>query len=168
MTDLERIDRQFAEIAALLEGGDALLGVRAPKVSGWSIGQQLDHVLHGAQAVFSTLTGGGKEPAAGINWTGRLLLTLGWFPRGVAKSPKSALPSEAPDAAELAAKAAHLRAGFRDLAYRTGLLASRQLLFKHPYFGGLDCRQTLRFLGVHNHHHLKIVRDIRRAGRPAG
>lgn len=163
MTDLERIDRQFAAISALLEGGDGVLAARAPRVSGWSVAQQIDHILHAAQAVFSTLTGEGKAPPTGINPTGRILLRLGWLPRGVAKSPKSALPAEAPDAAELAAKLARLRAGFRDLGYRTGLLASRQLLFKHPYFGGLDCRQTLRFLGVHTHHHLKIVRDIRRA-----
>jgi hypothetical protein len=31
---------------------------------------------------------------------------------------------------------------------------------RHPYFGGLTPAEWLRFIPVHHHHHLKIVRDI--------
>ncbi len=163
MTDLERIDRQFDDIGALIAGGDEELATRAPGVSGWSVGQQVDHMLNVAHGVFSRLTGEGEELRAGINLSGRILLGIGWLPRGVGKSPKQALPAEAPVAATLDARLERLREDYQDLRFRTGLLSSRRRLLKHPYFGGLNCAQALRFLGVHTHHHLKIVRDIRRA-----
>jgi hypothetical protein len=34
---------------------------------------------------------------------------------------------------------------------------------KHPYFGGFNRAQWLRWVVVHHHHHGKIVRDILRA-----
>ena len=163
MKDLERIDRQFAQLADLIAQGDGALAARAQRVSAWSVAQQLDHMLKVAHAVFARLTGEEAELARGINATGRLLLTLGWLPRGVGKSPRGALPAEAPAAAELGERLRQLRGDFQALGYRGALLSSRQRRFKHPYFGGLDCGQTLRFLGVHTHHHLKIVRDIQRA-----
>lgn len=163
MRDLERIDRQFEQIGELVAAGDPALGVRAPEVSAWSVGQQLDHMLSVAHGVFFRLTGDGEEVPHGINLSGRLLLGIGWLPRGVGKSPKSVLPGEAPVAEVLGARLARLRGDFQGLRFRTGLLVSRRRLFKHPYFGGLDCAQTLRFLSVHTHHHLKIVHDIRRA-----
>ena len=30
----------------------------------------------------------------------------------------------------------------------------------HPHFGGMTARQWTRFLGIHTHHHIKIIRDI--------
>jgi hypothetical protein len=35
----------------------------------------------------------------------------------------------------------------------------------HPIFGPLNARRWLRFAGVHNHHHWKIVRDILQSSR---
>ena len=32
--------------------------------------------------------------------------------------------------------------------------------FNHPYFGTLNLKQSIRFIEVHNNHHLKIIRDI--------
>jgi hypothetical protein len=163
MRALARIEEQFRGIEVLLGDGDAALAARAPAVSGWSVGQQVDHVLNVAQGVFNRLTGDSPELGRGINATGRILLSIGWFPRGVGRSPKSVLPAEAPLAARELERLGGLRADFQGLRFRNGLLASRERLFPHPYFGGLDPRQTLRFLVVHTHHHLKIVRDIRRA-----
>ena len=168
MRDLERIDRQFEQIGELVAAGDPALAVHAPKISAWSVGQQVDHMLNVAQGVFSRLTGEGEEVAERINLSGRILLGLGWFPRGVARSPKAALPAEAPAAAALGERLARLRGDYQDLRFRTGLLASRKRLLRHPYFGGLDCAQSLRFVAVHTHHHLKIVRDIRRAAGTRG
>ena len=44
----------------------------------------------------------------------------------------------------------------------SAFFASPTPVFPHPYFGGLSAAQGVRFLGMHNHHHWKIVRDIRR------
>jgi len=165
MTDLERIDRQFEQIGGVVAAGEPALAARAPKISAWSVGQQLDHLLNVAEGVFSRLTGEGEEVVGGINVTGRILLGIGWLPRGVGKSPKAVLPAEAPGAAELGERLTRLRGDYRDLRFRTALLASRRRLLRHPYFGALDCAQSLRFVAVHTRHHLKIVRDIRRAAK---
>jgi hypothetical protein len=139
--------------------------VRAPKVSDWSVGRQVDHMLNVAQGAHTRLTGESAELARGINLAGRLLLGLGWLPRGVGKSPRSVLPAEAPVATVEVERLGRLRQDFQALGKGAGKLTSRRRIFPHPYFGGLDARQTLRFLVVHTHHHLKIVRDIRRAAR---
>lgn len=163
MRDLERIDGQFEQIGELVAAGDPALAVRAPRVSGWSVAQQVDHILNVAQGVFSRLTGEEVELPGGINLSGRLLFALGWFPRGVARSPKPVLPAEAPEAAALGERLLRIRGDYQGLRFRTALLSSDRRRLAHPYFGALDCAQSLRFVALHTHHHLKIVRDIRRA-----
>ena len=53
--------------------------------------------------------------------------------------------------------------GVRELAPRLGELEASGGRARHPRFGELGGHQWLRFMAVHHHHHLKIVRDIRRA-----
>jgi hypothetical protein len=53
--------------------------------------------------------------------------------------------------------------GVRELEPRLGELEAGGGRSRHPLFGGLGGRQWLRFVTVHHHHHLKIVRDIRGA-----
>ena len=48
----------------------------------------------------------------------------------------------------------------RDLC---GVLEEAGWRCKHPYFGALDIAEWMRFMDVHHRHHLKIIRDIRKA-----
>ena len=45
MTEIERLEGQLDAIGRLVDEGDAALVRRAPRVSGWSVAQQLDHSL---------------------------------------------------------------------------------------------------------------------------
>ncbi len=150
------------EITRIVRFEPALLELRVERVSRWSIGQQVDHVLKVLEAGKRLLDDSTAPLPRGMNLLGHLTLATGWIPRGVGKSPKSVLPAEqAP--ADLAERASHLRKIYCERTLPEALLADPKPVFPHPYFGGLTALQGLRFLGIHTHHHLKIVADIRRA-----
>lgn len=164
MSDWEWIDRQVGQLTTLIEGGPELLAARAERVSDWTVGQQLEHILLVGAAVPARLTDPDARVSRGINGIGRLLLALGWLPRGVGKAPAGVRPGD-PTRESLRAALDGFRRALAALRADPALLAHRRPVFPHPYFGGLDPARTLRFLAVHTHHHLKIVRDIRRAAR---
>ncbi len=89
-----------------------------------------------------------------------ILLTTGWIPRGRAKAPESVLPSEQQATEQLVA--------ILDLSAER--IEQVQALpdsawFDHPILGPMSRTTTLKFLRIHNHHHLKLIRDIIKAVR---
>lgn len=156
---------QLDEITRMVRFEPALLALRADRVSRWSIGQQIDHILKVLEAGQRFLGSAGERGPVlprGMNLTGRLLLSLGWIPRGVGKSPKGVVPADETPG-DLAERAARMRKAYCDTPLAEAVLADPTPVFPHPYFGGLTALQGLRFLAIHTHHHLKIVADIRRA-----
>jgi len=161
-TDLARIEQQCRQVEALIAEGDARLARRAPAISGWSIGEQVDHVLKVLDRSLGLLLTSDEALPKGINLAGRLLLAVRRLPRGVGKSPAALRGAERP-AGELRAqldRIAPLLDRVRDDAER---FARPAPVYPHPYFGGLTAAQAIRFLAVHTDHHLRIVADIRRA-----
>jgi hypothetical protein len=160
-----RFSRQLDVVEKILGEGPQALPVRVAAVSGWSVGQQLDHLLQVARRSLDVVAAGSPPLARGINVTGRILLAVGWFPRGVGKSPKTVLPEDAAPLEALASRVPPIRSVYSAVRADRALLARREPVLKHPYFGGLTPKQALAFLVCHTGHHLKIVRDIRRAAR---
>jgi hypothetical protein len=173
-----QILRQLALMAELARGPEAELAARAPAVSGWSVAEQLEHLVLVDRSVLKTVrrilddphgqsakAAQSAAPPPGINLLGRVVLGTGFIPRGRART----LPPFQPGAAPAAASGtgilgiAEIERGMRDLEPRLGELETGGGRSRHPLFGGLGGRQWLRFVAVHHHHHLKIVRDIRRA-----
>jgi len=175
---------QLALMARLAGGEDAELAARAAPVSGWSVAEQLEHLVLVDRAVLTSLgrildglrrppePQGPAEPplppepprppVPGINLVGRLVLGTGFMPRGRARTMPPYHPGAAPIAA-VRAGIPEIDGGVRGLAPRLGELERAGGRARHRIFGGLGGRQWLRFLAVHHHHHLKIVSDIRRA-----
>jgi hypothetical protein len=162
MKDLEALDHQLGRIAALLRIEPDATGLRAEKISRWSVGEQLDHALQVIEASLARLGGQLENQPRGINLVGRTLLAIGRLPRGVASSPK-ALRARVRPRAELAERAESVRARLRSLGAQADLWRIRRPVFPHPFFGGLTPLQGLRMLAVHTDHHLRIVADIQRA-----
>lgn len=166
--------RESGEMAALAEGHDAddRLRFRNEAVSRWSVGEQLDHLVKVNQGILDLLEGalqtGGlpppKEPVPPLNLAGRFVLFTGFIPRGAGKSPKPYLPVQ-PSAADLRAGIARSAERLRALEPRLGDLARAPGKFRHPRFGGLSAAQWLSCYDIHQHHHLKIIRDIHKARR---
>jgi hypothetical protein len=161
-TELRRIGAQLHAVEALLDEGEEKLGRRAPRVSGWSVAEQLDHVTKVLEAALARLLAESPPLGQGINLVGRVLLAIGRIPRGVGKSPAAVRGAER-SAAELRAAVERVRALLASVAADGSPLAGDRPVFRHPYFAGLTPGQTLRFLSVHTDHHLRIVADIRRA-----
>lgn len=133
------------------------------RVSGWSALQHTEHMaqaddgsLHQLEAAL-TRDGGPRFKLAG-----RVVLALGWIPRGAGKAPAASRP-EARSREEVAAALHSVRDRIEALGDRLPEIAAARGRASHPVFGGLRPAQWLRFLQVHHHHHLKIVAGIRRA-----
>ena len=162
-----RVVAQVRRMAEMAEESWSL-DVRAEKVSHWSVGEQIEHLAMSDLQVLGLLPKLLERPdrdaARRAHPVGRLMLALNWIPRGVGKAPEFARP-EGLDAARLREQLAELLGALANLGDHLGELAGARGRFSHPRFGWLDLGQWLRFLEVHNHHHLKIVDDIRRATR---
>ena len=132
---------------------------RVEGVSGWSVGMHLHHVNLAMIGVFRSLAASEPPvPQSAFNPVRAMVFTSGRIPRGRAKSPEAAVPSDGIGDAELVA--------MLDESERL-LEASRTLSpdhwYRHFAFGVLDRDRTLKFIRIHNRHHLRIVRDILRA-----
>ena len=156
-----RARRQLDTLLELARG--PRIGVRAPAVSGWSVSQHVEHLALSDRGVLSLLdrlaAGPIESDAPGITLAGRTVLLLDYIPRGAARAIERIQPRGL-DPAELAAALTEIHRRLAALAPHLGAIERHPGRFKHPVFGGLNGRQWVRFLGVHHHHHWKIIRDI--------
>jgi len=84
-----------------------------------------------------------------------VVYTLNKIPRGKGKAPESVIPKTAVNADEL-------NKDFQLLKARLTVLNTLQLnnYFKHPYFGQLNLKATVKMLKLHTKHHINIINDI--------
>jgi hypothetical protein len=156
---LQELSRQLDEITTLTGRGDEAVCTLKQAVSGWSAAEQLDHVLKVTASVLARALQQ-PEPEAlpkGINLIGRIILGIGWIPRGKGRSPKS-MRGEPATCAALQGQVTSVRQQLD--AVTAAHVARSAPLVPHPRFGGLSTDQALRFMVVHTEHHLKIVREI--------
>lgn len=106
-----------------------------------------------------------REGGPPIHFFGRLVLLLGWIPRGIGKAPPTTAPRHVLRA-EVTALLESLRNRVTELDLER--IARGRGRAHHPAFGGFTARQWFRFLDIHHRHHLRIVRDQRRAAQVEG
>ena len=157
VAELARIREQLQRIRTL--SSDERLFVTKDGVSGWCPGEHFDHLLKVTSSILKRIPSTDVLPN-GISLPGRLSLALGWIPRGIGKAPERVKGVRCTDT-ELAGLLANVES-LLDAADTTAIDAARSPNVPHPVFGGLTPTQALRFVAVHNEHHLKIVRDILR------
>jgi hypothetical protein len=154
---LIRIRSQIERVRELAKWPQTHLLCEENGVSGWCPAEHLDHMMKASISIMERLTAGAEPLPRGINVVGRAVLALGWIPRGVAKSPKRVLPTRVTPAV-IEESAARFELLLNQLPGEAA--SSRSRTVPHPRFGGLTGPEALRFIAVHNDHHLKIVDDI--------
>ncbi len=142
------------------------LTYRPTGISAWSIAEHLDHLALANRAITQGIEGmlaaPDQDEGGDLNLIGRTVLLTGWIPRGKGQAPDFTRPRGALPA-DLRVELAEIQADVAGLEGRLSTVAAARGRRAHPAFGGLRPLQWLRFVGIHNRHHLKIMRDIQSA-----
>jgi len=126
------------------------------KVSKVNVAWQLDHSLKVIIAVVKNMEA--SDPALyenNFSFLGKIFLSIGFFPRGKARSPKYVKPPEVILNSDLVSQVKEARQKIKDLQN-----LDRNAFFKHPIFRNINTIRVVRFLDTHTNHHLKIVKSI--------
>ena len=171
------IDRFLHRMRLVEEGLDEMtwlaslpqedLEVREEEISAWSVGQQLQHLARADHGIGIGLLGLLEDPSKGEpigpRLLGRLILLVGRIPRGRGRAPKSTSPEPEPAVETLRREVEQARTALLRCGERAEDLLALDRTIPHPYFGGLGTLRWIRFVEIHQEHHLRIVREIRGA-----
>ena len=150
--EIRIIKVQLEEMRAYLP----LLDQKKLSVSSVNVGWHISHSLKVLNNVIQALQH--SDPAKFEKKFSFLRLYIFLFrriPRGKAKAPAAVLPDKDLKASALDEEIEEvitLLSRLNDLP--------KKAFFKHPFFGKINRDQTVKFLGIHTGHHLKIIKDI--------
>lgn len=170
MADLELLHRriltQVDDLLAVAEDPGPFPLALTP-VSGWCALEHAEHMakadegsLHQLELALERSRAGESGPP--IRLAGRAVLAVGWIPRGVGKAPDLSRPVRT-EREQVAADLRRVRERIESLGEGLAEIAAGRGRASHSIFGGLTPAEWHRFLWIHHHHHLKIVRDVRRS-----
>jgi len=124
-------------------------------VSKSTVGWQVDHSLKVINGIIETLKTAPTDKKPKLRLSGYLFLSLRYIPRGMGKAPKRVLPPEIIKQEELISQLKNAKKLLPQIQ-----AINKKATFKHPYFGILTKKQSIKFIEVHTNHHLKIINDI--------
>ena len=134
----------------------ASAALSASAVSEWSIGMHVHHCCLAMIAVGQSLIASTPPPPRSIfSLLTALVFSSGRIPRGRTRSPDVVRPRQDVSPAELWTlldQSERILTEVHDLDPKTW--------FRHFAFGVLDRDKTVRFILIHNRHHLRIISDI--------
>jgi hypothetical protein len=138
------------------------LTLRVEKVSKWCVGQHLEHLAITGLAVMNRIEGATANPPPNVNekltGLGIGVLMASRIPRGVADAPEFIKPSQ--DLKNYGELMSKWCVAFEPLGKRLDELEKCPGKMPHPVAGFLTCYEWLRFLQIHQQHHLDIIRDM--------
>lgn len=133
--------------------------VVAPDVSRWSVGMHVQHCCLATIAVCESLVASEPPvPRSSFSFVTSVIFLTGRIPRGRGKSPEQAIPREGIWTNELEGLLQESERRIEEARQ-----VSRDHWYRHFSFGVLDRDRTLKFIGIHNRHHVRIIQDILRA-----
>lgn len=148
---LSELDRLFRAMNALVPYANAT----NRSVSGWSVGEHLEHVCTVAAGFAVVLiTGRGPAFTARMPEHRDMVLVDGHIPRGKIKAPPVAAPKGVESAEAYTRMLDRTHARLKSAAEQPG-----QRTADHPLLGTMTRNEVLRFVAVHTAHHLAIIDD---------
>ena len=79
------------------------------------------------------------------------------IPRGKGKAPARVMPKELISKENLIPNIINAKKKVNSLN-----MLNKNNFFEHPYFGNLHLKDTFKFFQIHNNHHIKIIKDIKK------
>ncbi|RXK48932.1 DinB family protein [Aquirufa rosea] len=149
---MESLERQVQ----VLEKNMALAHITNPLISEGSVGWHIEHCLMVMITIISALK---KSDPSTYHWM--FNARRAWVfltqrvPRGRVKAPSFVQPQGEINLDEIRAKIAKV---YQSLEEANALPPNTH--FRHFIFGVLDLKDSLYFLRIHTHHHLKIIQDL--------
>ncbi len=133
----------------------ALQNMQQQSVSASSIGWHIEHSLLAINKIIAATKNSDASTYKFIFKPIKYIVFLtNKIPRGKAKNPKSVEPDFF-DENTLKAHFIATLAIIKEIE-----IIDKNKYFKHPYFGNLKLKDTVKFLEIHTKHHIKIINDI--------
>jgi hypothetical protein len=124
-------------------------------ISASNVGWQIEHSLLTIRRVSSGILASDPQTYTwSLNFTKLLIFYSGKIPRGKAKAPKYVTPEDFTQES-LQKHMIKVKEAIAELGN-----AHPNQFVEHPYFGKINKKETIRFLGIHTLHHIKIIREI--------
>lgn len=152
----KRLHKQLQEIEKHMQSGDIIV----PSVSSKGVYWHLDHACHVVVQITQALKQSKpKDYQPHRSFLKTIIMATGYIPRGKARAPKQTVSDHVITLEDLKKSYEEASKSVKQLPK-----LAKSKAFKHPLFGWLNLEETIKFMGIHTHHHLKIVRDIYRKG----
>jgi len=125
-------------------------------VSKSSVGWHIEHSLLVMNLVIESIEKSDPDNyKRTFNFKRLLVFTINKIPRGKVRAPKAVQPKENFTIDSLKIHLEKGRSNFEKLKY-----LSAKNYFEHPFMGNLNLKETIKFIGLHTEHHLKIMNEI--------
>lgn len=146
------IRSQINELRGLVPQRD----LAAPDVSGWSVGMHVHHCGLTMNAIAEALIACAEPtPSRELGPRARTILETGRIPRGVAEAPDIAIPT-----LDVGERVLEKVLGEAEAWLDRLPMMGDDCWYRHFALGVLAKRDAMRFMIVHNAHHLAIVAEV--------
>jgi hypothetical protein len=148
---MNKLTTQLTDLGSKIEV-QALLNT---KVSESSVGWHIEHSLLVIDNIINALNH--SEPSKfkqKFNFLRLIVMNIGHFPRGKAKSPKHSIPQSFNNES----LKVHLKNTLEKIKTLGTIPKDKYII--HPIFGHIRTNDSIRFLEIHTNHHVKIMNDI--------
>ena len=127
-----------------------------PSISSWSVGMQIHHSLLATMRISQSLID--SKPAdkrQSFNFLRSIILLTGKIPRGRGKAPKPSIPNRGITENELTQLVPNAKT-----LLESALHTAPKSWWEHFAFGIMYRDTAIKFIHVHNRHHISIISDI--------